>query len=482
VNQGFHRWRRARRRAPHAAALPATNADEVVQGPFAGWRRSSRRSASLVALGLLVTAFAAAEGSPGAAASAGGDAAAMTLPEAVTGALEQAGQLMRADALRGESAAVRRQAGAWTAADPAMRLKGLSDRFNSDDGAYELEALVELPLWLPGQRRARLELASSLGMRADALARLLRWEITGAVRDAVWEAKLAEVRLRQAHAAHEAAQALEAVVAKRHAAGELARLDLLTAGQETLARQAELTAARAAQEQATAAYVQLTGRQRLPEPPNWPGSAPALPAAATGNAAPGDAADLDAAIGGGRIAVLPDDHPLLAEADAALSGARAERERVLSDRRGNPVLSLGGKRTRDARTLPSDSALQLEVSIPFGLPSQSAPEIAASERTVTERLAELHRLRRAAERELVAAVLGRRGAAAALQVAERRAGLAAAALAVAERAFELGETDLAERLRAERRAREANLDLALRRAEQGQALARLNQALGIIPE
>jgi outer membrane protein TolC len=82
----------------------------------------------------------------------------------------------------------------------------------------------------------------------------------------------------------------------------------------------------------------------------------------------------------------------------------------------------------------------------------------------------------------VAAALGRRGAAAALQVAERRAGLAAAALAVAERAFELGETDLAERLRAERRAREANLDLALRRAEQGQALARLNQALGIIPE
>jgi outer membrane protein TolC len=385
-----------------------------------------------------------------------------SLAEAVAGALERAGQLIRAEAFLGEADAVRRQAGAWIADDPALRLKGVSDRFNSDDGAYELEALVELPLWLPGQRRARLELARSLGLRADALERLLRWEVAGAVRDAVWAAKLADVQLQQASAAHTAAQALEAVVAKRHNAGELARFDLLTAKQETLARQAELTAARAAQEQAKADYAQLTGLLRLPEPANSPQTPLRDPRQ--------------------DAAVLPDEHPLLAEGDSALASARSERDRVASDRRGNPVLSLGGKRTRDARSLPADAALQLEVSIPFGLPSQSAPEIAASERQVTERLAELHRLRREAERELVAALLGRRGAAEALQVAERRARLAADALAVAERAFELGETDLAERLRAERRAREANLDLALRRAEQGQALARVNQALGIIPE
>ncbi|MCF8015906.1 MAG: TolC family protein, partial [Chromatiaceae bacterium] len=187
-------------------------------------------------------------------------------------------------------------------------------------------------------------------------------------------------------------------------------------------------------------------------------------------------------IGGDGIGGLTADHPLLAEADAALARARAQGEQVVRDRRGNPILSLGGRRTRDARAFPDDDALQLELSIPFGLASQSAPEIAASERQVTERLADLHRMRREAERELVAAVLGRRGAAEALQVAERRASLAADALSVAQRAFDLGETDLAERLLAERRAREAHLDLALRRAEQGQALARVNQALGMIPQ
>ncbi|MBK1620025.1 transporter [Lamprobacter modestohalophilus] len=406
----------------------------------------------------------------------------MTLAEAVAAALEQAGQLIRTDALRGEADAVRRQAGAWTAADPALRLKGVSDRFTGDDGAYEVEALLELPLWLPGQRRARLELASSLGLRAEALARLLRWEVTGTVRGAVWAAKLAEVQLQQANAAYEAARGLESVVAKRYDAGELARLDLLTAQQETLARQAELTAARADWEQARAAYVQITGRLQLPEPPNWP-SVPPITAGQGAGAFSDDGQGAGAFSDDGQGAGgLPNDHPLLAEADAALARARAEREQVVSDRRGNPILSLGGRRTRDARAFPDDDALQLELSIPFGLASQSAPEIAASERQVTERLAELHRMRREAERELVAAVLGRRGAADALQVAERRASLAADTLSVAQRAFDLGETDLAERLLAERRAREAHLDLALRRAEQGQALARVNQALGMIPQ
>jgi outer membrane protein, heavy metal efflux system len=398
---------------------------------------------------------------PAAPADAPAEGARPRLAEVVEGTLAAAGQLVRTDALRSEAAAVRQQAGAFTAADPGLRLKGVTDQFNADAGAYELEALVELPLWLPGQRRARLELARALGVRADALAGLLRWEVTGAVRDAVWEVALAKVQADQARTAYAAAEALQAVVAKRYAAGELARLDLLTAEQETLARAAELTTADAALARAEAAYATLTGRTELPLPPE-PG----------GNAATADA----------PAPLLPEHHPLLVAANAALGRARAERDRVASERRGHPILSLGGVRVRDDPRLDGDNAVQVEVSIPFGLRSHAAPALAASEREVTDQLAELHRLRRAAEGELVEAVLGRRGAAAALAVAEARARLAADALAVAERGFALGETDLSERLLAERRAREAQLDLALRRAEQGQALARVNQALGILPE
>ena len=137
---------------------------------------------------------------------------------------------------------------------------------------------------------------------------------------------------------------------------------------------------------------------------------------------------------------------------------------------------------RDDRAVSAVDAVQLELSIPFGLKRQAAPEVAAAERTYTERLSELQRIRREAERDLQAAVLARRGAADALVLSEQRAGLAADALDVTRRAFDLGEADLAALLRAEERAREADLDLELRRLEQGRAVARLNQALGVVPE
>jgi len=384
---------------------------------------------------------------------------AATLGEAVTSALTLAVQQPRATALRNESAAIRTQAGSLTAEDPALRLKGLSDRATENDGAYELEAMLDMPLWLPGQRGARQALADAVAGQADGLSRLLRWQMAGRVREAVWTAALAHGRLRQAAAALTAARSLEASVAKRAAAGELARMEHVTAQQETLAREVDLAAAQVDYDQAIAAYVQLTGHPRLPEPLNEPATAPALTEPVT----------------------LPPDHPLLAGADGAVARARAERDRVAADRRGHPLLSLGGKRARDDRTVDAVDALQLEISIPFGLKRQHAPELAGAERALTDQLAELQQLRRQAEQDLKSAVLARQGAEQALAVAERRAGLADQALTITRRAFDLGEADLSTLLRAEERAREASLDLALRRLETGHALARLNQALGLVP-
>jgi outer membrane protein TolC len=182
------------------------------------------------------------------------------------------------------------------------------------------------------------------------------------------------------------------------------------------------------------------------------------------------------------VPALPPNHPLLADSDGALARARADRKQVGLDRRGHPTLSLGGKRTQDLRGEDALDSLQIEVSMPFGLASQSAPALASAERAYTERLTELHRIRLEAEQALASADIERLGATEALSVAERRHALAQDALRLMRRAFDLGETDLAELLRAEERAREASMDLELRRLEQGRALARLNQALGVIPE
>ncbi len=389
-------------------------------------------------------------------------ASAASLGETVTATLTQAGQQPRIAALLGERDAVRDQAGSLIAEDPGLRLKVLSDQMTENDGAYELEAMVDMPLWMPGQRSARIAVAESLGMQADALQRLLRWEAAGQVREAAWRAALAHGQLRQAAAALQTAKSLEATVAKRTEAGELARMELLTARQETAALGVDMAAAQLDYDQAIAAFVLLTGQPRLPEP---------LTEAVPETLAAGDTG-----------IILPPDHPLLASADGALAQARAERERASAERRGHPVLSLGGIRARDDRTVDPVDALQVEVSIPFGLKRQSAPMLAGAEREYTDRMAELHNIRREAERDLQAAMLARRGAGDALALARQRARLAGDALAITRRAFDLGEADLAALLRAEERARDANLALELRGLEQGRAVARLNQALGVVPE
>jgi outer membrane protein TolC len=342
-------------------------------------------------------------------------------------------------------------------------VKYLSDELTEAGGANEWEAMVDLPLWLPGQRGARREVAGALDTEAGALERLLRWEMAGRVRQAAWDTAFAEGRLRQAELALEASRALEATVAKRTNAGELARVDLLMARQETLAREVDLQSAQVEARRTHDAYRHLTGADSLPEPLT---ESPPATAYATQGAAP----------------VLPPNHPLLADSDGALARARADRKQVGLDRRGHPTLSLGGKRTQELRGEDALDSLQIEVSLPFGLASQSAPALASAERAYTERLTELHRIRLEAEQALATADIERLGAAEALAVAERRHALAQDATRLMRRAFELGETDLAELLRAEERAREASMDLELRRLEQGRALARLNQALGVIPE
>jgi outer membrane protein TolC len=388
-----------------------------------------------------------------------GSVAATTLAEAVGGALALAEQGPRVEALRREADAVRALAGSPVAEDPALRVKHLGDRLLQDGNATEWEALVDLPLWLPGQRAARTAVAGALETQASGLDRLLRWEMAGRVRQTMWDAAVAAGRARQAELALASARALEATVAKRTDAGESARLELLTAGQETLGREAEHTLAVAEARRTLDTYRRLTGAEGLPNP-----LVETVPQGPAGGLA------------------LPEDHPLLNDRMGLLASADAERQKVQGDRWGHPVVSLGGKRVQGEGSADAIDALQIEISVPFGLASHAAPARASAERAYTERLTDLHGARREAEQALAEAELERVGATEALAVAERRQAFAQDALRLMHRAFDLGESDLADLLRAEERAREASMDLELRRLEQGRALSRLNQALGVIPE
>jgi len=389
-------------------------------------------------------------------------ASAATLGDAISAAVARADQGQRAEALRQQGQAVQAQAQSLVADDPALRVMHLSDRLTEDTGYYEWQAMVDLPLWLPGQRSARRALANALGLQADALERYLRWEIAGRVRETAWAVALAEGQMHVAEHAAKDAKTLEDQVSKRVAAGELARLDLLLAQQDTLAREAELQAKRAELQLASQRLALLTGSEHLPDPLQEPLPDP-LPKAA----APDEG--------------LAPDHPGLAAAEAKVAQALAERTRVATERRANPTLSLGGKRTRDSRDSDPYTALALEINVPFGLGSQSAPRLAEAERVYTDTAAERARVRRELETELALARTSRAAAAEALATARRQRALAAESLGLMQRGFALGEIDLATLLRERTRARETELALETRRLELGRAAARLNQALGVVP-
>lgn len=382
-------------------------------------------------------------------------AAAGTLVEAIASAVARADQAPRAEALRRQGRAVRGQADSLAADDPALRVKYQGDQLTSDTGYNEWEAAVDLPLWLPGQRAARRALAETLGLRADALERYLLWDMAGRVRESAWAAALAEGRMRHAEHILEDTRALERNVARRVAAGELAQLDLLLARQETLAAEVALQSAQAERDSARQRFSLLTDQQDLPSP-------------------------LEEQIA--PVTDLASDHPGLAATEASVAQARAQRDRAGTERRANPTLSLGGKRTQDSRYADPDTSLLLEVRIPFGLGSQAAPRLAEAELGYTETLAERKRLHQELGTGIKLGDTTYRAAKATLSAAQRQQDLAAQALALVKRGFDLGEIDLAALLRERTKAQEAALNLDVRRIELGRAAALLNQALGVVPE
>jgi outer membrane protein TolC len=155
---------------------------------------------------------------------------------------------------------------------------------------------------------------------------------------------------------------------------------------------------------------------------------------------------------------------------------------VRAEKRANPVLTVGGKSERPEAGQDYAQALIVEVNVPFGTRGQAAVNRAAAERSYAEAGAALARTAQELEHQLHTTRAEHALAAQSLELAERQQALSAQGLQLARRAFELGESDLFMLLQARAQALAAERDLQLRRLEQGRAAARLNQALGVIPE
>ncbi len=378
--------------------------------------------------------------------------AADTLREAVerAWARQPAAQAQRT---RGEEFTAKRDAaGAAFPEPPSFRIGNRNDRLNRNDGAREWEAEIALPLWLPGEQARQNSIANAEQDQYDTSLAATKLKVAGEVRDAYWQARLAENELILARRKAQEAAVLAADVERRVKAGDLARVEFNQAqGAERLARatliETEIKAFKAQQ-----AFAVLTNMTALPAVEENIAAAPSL-----------------------------GDHSLLVSLQRVVVTAQAKLSQASQSLRNNPEIEFGVRRERNAFDDPYANSLQMRLRIPFATDARNKPRIAAANAELIEAQATygVEHIRVAAEIEATRRELEQARIVA--KLSEARFALAADTQRLLAKAFAMGELDLVTRLRAENEHFESELNFTRAKLDAARAISRLNQALGVLP-
>lgn len=383
----------------------------------------------------------------------------VTLPQAFAAAWTRH-SLSQTLPLQREAVAARRDAAAaWTPEPAAIEIGGRSDRFNADRGAQEVELGLALPLWLPGERQASQALAEAEGARLEGRAAAQRLQLAGELRKAWWEWRLARDEVALSDNALDSARRLRDDVARRVAAGDLARADLHQAAAALASAQAEQADAAVRLEAAAARLQWLTGQR---------------PAALNGDgeAAPAKAVEAD----------WLSAHPELQAAQARFEQAGQAQALARSRSRANPELTVSTRRERGASGEAAERSWALGLRIPL---SSSARHGAAIAEAGAERVEAEIDVERERERLQQTAQLARsqwQAAERRRQASEERAQLARETQRFFDKAFRLGESDLPTRLRIAQETFAAERAASRARIQESAALSAYRQALGLLPE
>ncbi|MGW8393214.1 TolC family protein [Pseudoduganella sp. HUAS MS19] len=351
-----------------------------------------------------------------------------------------------------EASAEQELAASWLAAAPVVELSQRSDRWSGQRGSRESEVALSTTIWTPGQKARRAAYARAYAAELDAQVRQARLELAGQVRSRLWQALAAQEQAAEKLLLQQHLQQLAQDVQRRVEAGDLPRSDALLAQQELVQAQSGLIAARGNARAALARLTVLTGQATLP-----PAVAEALPPSA-------------------------EPAPVrMHAAQAAEQRARAAIAAAAAQPSAAPTIALAMRRERDGAQGPNARSIGLALQIPLAGRQRNRPLEAAAATQLATASAELAQTKAQLDAERAEAQNGVQDAQAGLQLAEQRAAAAQEHARLLDRAFALGERSLPELLRSRIQEHEALLALSQQRIALGQAIAGLNQALGIIP-
>lgn len=391
------------------------------------------------------------------AASAHGQPVPADLHALFNAAWERSVALQATEGRRLEALASRVQADSLIAGPPTLGLLHRDDRWTENRGLRESEVQLGVPVWMPGQRAARGDLADAQVAEAEAGAALARLNLAAEVRERVWQLVAVEGERDVLRRRAEIAVSLRDDVRRRVTAGDLARTDLLLAQQDYLAAQGLLADGEARLVDARVRLLQATGVSALPLRYDEAAARLADPAAG-----------------------VPD-HPRLEAARRAVLRSESQVGYLRKSRRDPPEVGVMYRNDRAGGGTPGDQTVGLFVRIPFATDARNLPRETAAQTELMTTRAEFDRTERIVRSEIDAAQAALSLAEQQLRLTEERSATLSERSALLRKTFNAGEIGLPEVLRAQNQALEAEADLARQRARRGIAIAALNQALGILP-
>lgn len=367
-------------------------------------------------------------------------------------ARESEGQRLRIEADRTAAASL------W-AAPPSFEVSYRDDRLQSNIGKREAELGVAVLLWLPGQQTARVATADAADAQANAAEQAARWRLAGELIDAAWQIATLQAELAQADQQAALFQQLSMDTERRVRAGDLARVDALSAQAEHLAATSVQSEARQRLQSARARWTLLTGLTAAPDLTVVPG------AGSVQQAAP-DAVE---------------SHPELQLARQSSALARQRLDLLRVSRRDAPELSVGLRREMPGRAEASQGSLVMGLRVPFATRERNRPLEAAALAELDVAVTHEQRLRERLESERSSSGQAVQAAVAQSQAETTRARLLRARASLFDQSFKAGETPLPDLLRALVAAAQADSAAARQTAALGLARARLQHTLGLLP-
>ncbi len=380
---------------------------------------------------------------------------ALTLPQLVDLTLEKYPDRLINEALAQEADAWQERGDSWLAGSAALALDYNDDRIANDNGSREASAKLEFTVWNWGQRSAAQNVAEQAHNSAQKQSAAVKLEVTGLVRDALWNMALAESRLQQAKYTVDISAQLLEKVRRRVDLGDLARADLLLAESEHLQNRTLLTQAEAEMMHSRKAYASLTQTTHVPANYQEPLSS------------------IDT--------ILPN-HPLLEAINTFIARKQASVEWAKhTDTINQPKVNIGAKSSRDQRDGDDMQSAGVGVVIPFGHSTYDAPEIAAAHLELNRALAQREHLQRQLEKNLHEAEHGLEVTRKELTIAKELKQIAETHLKMTETSFTAGEINLLDLLKIQSRSLEAIRNAKEQEVKLQRNIALYNQAVGVQP-